>query len=113
MLPREAAAVLPGHRLAAHLGRDDVLLAHPEELAQEAAGDDLALAAVVDVGGVEEDDPALDRPPHDRLGGRLIERPLPALVLAEAHHPQAHARDAQAGAAEVDVLHPGFHESSR
>ena len=113
VLPGEAAAVLPGHRPAMHLRRDDVLLPHPEELAQEAAGDDLALASVVDVGGVEEDDSAFDRPPHDRLGSRFVDRPLAALMPAEAHHPQAHTRDTQAGAAEVDVLHPGFHGSSR
>ena len=69
-------AVLAGHRPAVHLRRDDVLLAHAEELAQQAAGDDLALAAVVDVGGVEEGDPALDGAAHDRLGRRLVERPL-------------------------------------
>ena len=65
----------------------------------------LALAAVVDVGGVEEGDAALDRAPDDRLGLRLVERPRPLLVPAEAHHPQAHARHAQAGVAEIDVLH--------
>ena len=62
-------------------------------------------AAVVDVGGVEEGDAALDGAAHDRLGGRFVERPLAALVLAEAHHPEADARDAQAGAAEVHVVH--------
>ena len=56
MLPREATAILAGHRRAAHLRRDDVLLAHSEELPQHAPRDDLALAAVVDVGRVEEDD---------------------------------------------------------
>jgi len=105
MLSREAAAVLPGHRCPTHLRRDDVLLASPEELAQQAAGDDLALTAVVDVGGIEEDDPALDRSLDDRLGGRLIKRPLATLMLPEAHHSEADARDAQAGTAEVDVLH--------
>jgi hypothetical protein len=106
VLAREAAAVLPRHRSPVHLRRDDVLLARPEELAQNAAGEDLALAAVVDVGGIEEDDPALDRPSDNGLGCRLVESPLAALVTAEAHHPQAHARNAQAGAAKVYVLHP-------
>src|ERR1700748_3678676 len=42
---------------------------------------------------------------HDRLRGLLVQRPLAALVLAVAHHPQADARDAQPGCAEVDVSH--------
>ena len=92
VLAREAAAVLAGHRLAVHLRRDDVLLAHPEELAQQAPGDDLALAAVVDVGGVEEDDAALDGAPDDRLGRRLVERPLAALVLPKLIIPR-HTRE--------------------
>ena len=70
-----------------------------------AAGEDLALAAVVDVGGVEEVDPALDRAAHDRLGAVFVQRPLPALVRAVAHHAQAHARDAQTGRAEIHVFH--------
>ena len=72
------------------------------------AGDDLALAAVVDVGGVEERDPALDGAPDDRLRIGLGERPRPLRVGAEAHHAEAHARDAQAGVAEVHVLHAGL-----
>ncbi len=75
MLAREADAVLAGHRLAAHLRRDDVLLAHAEELLQELPGEHFALAAVVDVGGVEERDAALDRAAKDRLGALLVERP--------------------------------------
>ena len=75
----------------------DVLLAHAEEPLQHAAGHDLALAAVVDVGGVEERDPALDRAADDRLRAVLLERPRAALVLAVAHHPEADARDAQPG----------------
>src|SRR5205823_150185 len=74
-------------------------------LAQQAAGDDLALAAVVDVGGVEEDDAALDGALDDRLGIRFIERPGTALVLPVAHHPEAQTRNAQAGVTEVQVLH--------
>ena len=105
VLAREPAPVLARHRPPVDLRRDDVLLAHAEEPLQQAAGDDLALAPVVDVGGVEEDDSALDRAAHDRLGRGLVERPFPALVLAEAHHPQAEARDAQTGLAKIQVLH--------
>src|SRR5699024_6706999 len=81
------------------------LLAHLEQLAQELAGDHLALAAVVHVGGVKERDSAFHGAPQDRLRTLLVERPFAALVLAVAHHPQADARDAQAGGTEVDVSH--------
>ena len=66
VLARQASAVLARHRLHADLRRDHELLAG-EELLQEPPGHDLALAAVVDVGGVEERDAALDGPPDDRL----------------------------------------------
>src|SRR5262249_35742461 len=84
-----------------------------EEPAEEIAGDDLALAAVVDVGRVEERDPALDRSTDDRLGLGLVERPLALAALPEAHHPEADARDAQPGAPEVHVLHRGTLTASR
>ena len=61
----------------------------PNSSRQHAPGDHLALAAVVDVGGVEEDDAALDRAPDDRLGLVLAERPAPLLAGPEAHHPEA------------------------
>ena len=80
VLAREAAAVLAGHRLAVDLRRENVFLAHAEEPRQDAAGHDLALAAVVDVRGVEERDPAFDRAADDRLRLRLFERPGTALV---------------------------------
>ena len=95
VLARQAAPVLAQHGPTVHLRRDDVLLAHTEELAQHPAGDDLALTAVVDVRCVEEDDPALDGPAHDRIRRRLVKRPRPRLVPAETHHPEADARDTQ------------------
>src|SRR5581483_2427750 len=98
-------AVLARHRPAVHLRRDDVLLARAEQLAQQVAGDHLARTAVVDVGGVEEDDAALDRAPDDRLGGVGVDRPLPAGMRAVAHHPEADPRDAEPRVAEVYVLH--------
>ncbi len=105
VLAREAASVLPGHSPPVHLRGEHVLLARAEELSQQAAGDHLALAAVVDVGGVEEDDPALNRTAHDRLGSLLFEGPFAALVCAVAHHSEADARDPKAGCSEVDVVH--------
>jgi hypothetical protein len=73
------------------LGGDDGLVA-AEELADQAAGGDLAGALRVDVGGVEERDAALDGAADDRLGGGLVQRPGAIGVVAVAHHPQAHAR---------------------
>ena len=113
VLAPEPAPVLAGHRLAVHLRRDDVLLARAEQLAEHPPGEHLALAAVVDVGGVEEDDAALDCAPDDRLGLVLAERPGPLLAGAEAHHPEADTRDAQARAAEVHVAHAGTLDAPR
>jgi len=45
------------------------------ELAQEPAGEHLALAGRVHVGGVEEGDAAVDRLAHQRLAGRLVQHP--------------------------------------
>ena len=61
----------------------------PKSALQHPPRDHLALAAVVDVGGVEEADAAVDRAPDDRLGFLLAERPAPLLAGAEAHHPEA------------------------
>jgi hypothetical protein len=53
-----------------HLGRDHKLLAG-EKRRQDIAGYDLALAAVVDISGVEKRDPTLHRAADDRLRIRL------------------------------------------
>ena len=66
----------------------------------------------VGVGGVEEGDAAFDGGPDDRLGRVLVEHPGAVGVVAEAHHAEAHARDAQSGAAEIDVLHGDLRWSS-
>jgi hypothetical protein len=107
VLAAQPRAVLAGHRAPVHLRREDVLLARPEEPAQNAPRDHLALALVVDVGRVEEDDAALDRPAHDRLGLVLADRPPALRARAEAHHSEADARDAQPRSAEVHVVHGG------
>src|SRR4029077_20152099 len=101
VLARQAAPVLAPHGPTVDLRRDDVLLAHAEELAEHPAGDDLALTAVVDVGRVEEDDPALDGPAHDGVRRHLVKRPWPRLVPAKAHHPDGDAGDAQPRPADV------------
>ena len=92
VLARQAAPVLARHRPPVNLRGDRVLLAHAEQLAEQTSRDDLALPAVVDVGRVEEGDPALDGSAHDRLGIGLVECPLAAFVPAVAHHPEAEAR---------------------
>jgi hypothetical protein len=104
VLAAEPAPVLPGHGLSVHLRRQHVLLAR-EELCEQLAGQHLALAAVVDVRGVEERDAVLGRAPDDRLRVRFAQRPRPFGVLPEAHHPQADARHAQSRVTEVHVPH--------
>ena len=105
VLTREPAAVLAGHRPTVHLRRDDVLLARAEEPLEDTAGHNLARTLVVDVGGVEEDDPAIHRAADDRLCVGLVESPGTLLALAVAHHPEADAGDAQPGVAEIHVVH--------
>ena len=103
VLAAEPAAVLAGHRASVHLRCEHVLLT-AEKPREDPAGDDLALAGVVDVRGVEERHAALDRAADDRLGGLLGERPLALGRGAEAHHPQAQPRHPQPRPAEVHVL---------
>ena len=105
VLAGESATVLARHGLHAYLGREHVLLARAEELREQAPGQHLALAAVVDVRRVEEGDASLDGGADDRLRLVLPDGPRSALVLAEAHHPEADARHAQACPPEVDVVH--------
>ena len=97
----------PGIVWHAHLRRDDELLAG-EELRQHPPGDDLALAAVVDVGGVEERDPALDRAPDDRLRVGLGERPRPLSCAPKLIIPRHTRETRRPGVAEVHVLHGGL-----
>ena len=77
----------------------------PNNCRSEGAGDLLALALVVDVGGVEEEDPTLDGPAHDRLRLRRRKRPLAARRRPVAHHSEADPRHPQSGRAEVHDLH--------
>jgi hypothetical protein len=80
----------------------------PPALRQPAAddllGDPHAEMKAVDVGGVEEVDPLLQRLIHDREAVGL------ARLGAKVHRPQAQPTDLQAGAAERCVLHaaPAF-----
>src|SRR3954469_14334557 len=104
VLAREPAPVRARRHLPVHLGRDHRLVARQEARHEPARGH-LARAARVDVGGVEERDAALDGAADDRLRGGLVEDPGAVGVVAVAHHPEAHARDVEAGAAESDLIH--------
>ena len=100
LLAREAVAAV-GH-LPEELGREDVRVARPvgEHLAEEL----LRLAARVDVRGVDEVDPDLERLRHARLGPLALdaaavgqpgaERDLGHHQVARAKLPPAHGCDA-------------------
>ena len=105
-LARQAGAVRPLAHAAVDLGRDHHLVA-PREVEQRAADDLFAGAVRIDVGGVEEVDAEVERLLDERPARRLAERPrvVAALGLAVAHAAQADARDVEAGAAELDVVH--------
>src|SRR5262245_57397273 len=68
-------------------------------------GDLLADAERVHVGGVEEVDARLGRPPRERRRLLLAERPLPRCRVSVAHHAQTDPRDLEAGLAQSRVLH--------
>ena len=81
--PGQPGPVGPGSHPAVHLGRDDHLVAR-RHLLQQPTGDLLAGAAGVDVGGVEDGDPRLQRGPHDRAGGVLVHHPRVAAASGVA-----------------------------
>ena len=94
---------------AVDLGRDHDLAA-PRVLEQRAADDLLARAGGIHVGGVEEVDAEVERLLQERPARRLAEGPGvgAAVGLAVAHAAEAEARDVEAGAAELGVLHESF-----
>jgi len=74
VLARQAAVVDVAAHRAVDLGGEHHLVALGE-LLQRLAGDPLALALGIDVGGVEEVDPGLERLLEEGHGGRFIEHP--------------------------------------
>ena len=72
---------------------------------QGLAGDLLAHAQRVHVGGVEEVDSGLDGLAEEGHGRLFFQDPGPPLGTAVAHAAQAEAGDFDAGAAEISVLH--------
>jgi len=90
------------HRAHALGGHHDVVAAALEPAAEDLLGAAHRLEAPaqrVDVGGVEEGDPARRRAVEDGAGRRLV------ALQAEGHGAEAEARDGQAGAAEARVAH--------
>ena len=108
-LAGQAGAVRSRPHPAVHLGGEHDLLA-AGEVAQRAAGDLLAAAAGVDVGGVEEVDARLEGVPDERPGRVLVEDPLVAAAgrVAPAHAAQGDGRDVESGGAELRVAHDGL-----
>ncbi len=104
VLAGQAAVILTRPHRAIHLGCDDNLVT-AEELAEQAAGRDLARSVGIDVCGIEERDAAVGRGLDDWLRGVLVKCPRPVAVVAVAHHPEANPRDPQAGLAQVHIPH--------
>ena len=104
VLAREALLV----RLLAHrvedLRRDHDLVALCH-LLQRAAGDLLAAAEGVHVGGVEEVDALLQRLADEGAARLLVEDPFTPGRIAVGHAAEAEARDGEAGGAEANVVH--------
>src|SRR3990172_1550448 len=103
MLARGAAVPGPGAHGARALGGDhEVVAAAPEPPAQNlfgAAHGVEGAAQRIDVGGVEEGDPARGRPVEDGDRDRLV------ALEPERHGTETEARDLEAGAAEADMAH--------
>src|SRR5690606_25426057 len=103
--PRQAALVWVLAHLAMHLGGDHHLVARHAEMLQRPAGDLLADAQRIDVGGVEEIDAGVERRLDERAGLGLVEHPVAPALRPVGHHAEAEAGDLEAGRAEIDVLH--------
>ena len=74
---------------------------------QRAADELLALPGGVEVGGVDEVDPGIERLPDQRGRAVLVEVVLeePARLVAEGHRPEAQLGHDEAGLAEAVVAH--------
>ena len=110
-LAREAASVgLVAHH-AMDLGRDHHRLAAHVGL-QKPAQHRLALAARVDIGGIEEIDAQIECLPQERFGFFFVQRPcLPSRQqfargrATVGHASEADARNFESGMAKIDVFH--------
>src|SRR5690606_30934856 len=100
-----AGVGVAGEEVAAELRGDDDAVASDVVRAlgaEEVADDLLGVALGVAVGGVEEVPAALEVRGEDRAG--VLRRGAGSPLGPEGHRAQAEGRDAQAGAAEGDVV---------
>src|SRR5271163_2889584 len=110
MLAAESALVRPWTHRPMQLGREHDIVAR-SQLAQPASGDLLAAAVGVNVCGIEEIDPALER--DGEMLTRLIgverpvtlHRPRRHLAAAIAHTSETDARNGNSGIAKLGILH--------
>src|SRR5439155_12226178 len=93
-----APIVRPRAHLAVDFGRQDDLVA-AAVLAERPPHDALALAVVIDVGGVDEIDAAVERGVDD------AQRLVFGRGVAEVHGAQTERRDLHPGAAKAAVVH--------
>src|SRR5690606_20106268 len=106
VLAGQAAVVGAVAHGQADLGGQHVVVTVGEDPRQDAAGDLLAGAAAVDVGGVEEGDPGVGGAADEGFGAVLRQHPvLPSGRVAVAHHAQADTGHLHAGGAKPYVLH--------
>ena len=80
------------------------------EVAQRPADDLLAHALRVHVGGVEEGDAELERPPDERPAVLFVQHPRAPGRRAVGHRAEAQPRDLQARSSEIEMLH-GFYDA--
>ena len=106
---READGIRPRPHAAAHLGRDDDVLALDAEIAQRLADLNLGLAFGIDVGRIDEIDARFERAGDELGGGGLIERPDVAperrRCRRKGHRSKADFRDILARTAKRSIAH--------
>ena len=105
-LARQPGAVRPRPHPSVHLGGEHNLLAR-DEVPERPADDLLARPARVDVRGIEEVDPGVERAADKRPALVLLQRPgvRPSCRVAIGHAAEANARHFEAGRPELGVLH--------
>jgi hypothetical protein len=110
----QAGAVRSRAHPAMHLGGDHHLVAR-REILQRPPDDLFARAIGIDIGGIEEIDPALERLLDERAALLLVQGPavIAALGDAVAHAAETNTRDIQPGPAKLHIIHPSSPLSSR
>ena len=113
---RQADGVRARPHPAAHLGRDDHVLALDAEVAQSLTELHLRPAFGIDVGGVDEIHALFERAADERgrLGlVELADRLPEPRAAGEGHRAEADFRDELAGAAERSIAHAWFSRGGR